>query len=403
MKRTAKCFAISLLAIGAVSANPNAYGMNQQAYTSYMVGQQGMMNQGMVDPSLADPQMNLNQPYVNQQMMIQPDAPGITNPLSINALIHTANARVDPQQMQDLTMAVQAYVDGNLSDARELFSAVTNKYPEGVATDRAYLGLAKVERAYGAYDVSRRILEAVIRKNRDYESIQLARRAYQDLEQEVNRSTGEAAQMMEMAYARYEEIGWLNVFSKIRAYNEYKDAKANYEALMISSRQFDQIFVQQNITTPVPEANLPDNDNLDSSVPSDVESQIDNILDPGNTVATPAVIQPVVTAGSVTQNTGMFPVGDTSVRSIATPAVTVQPTVVNSTAIPAVETVATPAETPVTERIKNMNMDEARQEYMKAYDDLREALKNNDPQARQEAQTRYQAALEQYNLLRAQQ
>ena len=73
---------------------------------------------------------------------------------------------IRPQELQALQVAVQAYTDGNLGDARRHFSAVTERFPEGVATDRAYLGLAKIERAYGAYDVFRRILEAVIRKNR---------------------------------------------------------------------------------------------------------------------------------------------------------------------------------------------------------------------------------------------
>merc|ERR1711879_351769 len=117
--------------------------------------------------ALADPQMGLNEPWVQQQPINQQitdpqaqlDAPGIVNPFSIKSLVDNANSRVSGKEMDFLRGGVQAYVDGNMSDARKIFTRVTEEFPESIGTDRAYLGLAKIERAYGAYDVSRRILE----------------------------------------------------------------------------------------------------------------------------------------------------------------------------------------------------------------------------------------------------
>ena len=64
-----------------------------------------------------------------QDSMLNPtmqlDAPGITNPFSIKSLVDNANAQVRPQELQALQVAVQAYTDGNLGDARRHFSAVT--------------------------------------------------------------------------------------------------------------------------------------------------------------------------------------------------------------------------------------------------------------------------------------
>ena len=87
---------------------------------------------------------------------------------------------------------------------------------------------------------------------------------------------------METAYAIYKQIGWLNIFSKVRAYNAYKNAKANFEGILISSKQFDPIFSQVNMTTPLPEGNLPignSQNEAELEITPAIEAQIDNQLD----------------------------------------------------------------------------------------------------------------------------
>ena len=56
----------------------------------------------------------------------------------------------------------------------------------------------------------------MIRKNRDYESIMLARRSYKDLQAEVQRSVAASNRDMEATYANYKQIGWLNIFQKLK-------------------------------------------------------------------------------------------------------------------------------------------------------------------------------------------
>jgi len=412
MVRSLKAFAICSLIgtscpVAQTMPSPLAYqGQNAHLFVQQpgMVQQNPMMQMG--DPNLADPQMGLHPAHggMGYNPAMEMDAPGITNPLSIRALIDNANQNVNPQQLADLTRAVQAYVDGNLTDAREMFSGVTNRYGESVATDRAYLGLAKIERAYGAYDVSRRILEAVIRKNRDYESIMLARRAYQDLEREVNQATSQAHMTMEAANQRYESIGWLNVFQKIRAYNDYKDAKANYEGLLISSRQFDAIFTQANITSGLPSASLPPSE--PASLPAEVESQIDSALQLPPTAQTiqqskAPVPQPMVTTenphgSSLPWNTQN---ANTGSGVVATPPVQ------NSLPLPVPAQAGAPtpvaASEPVIPALPTISLDEARAAYTAAYEELRKALNGEDPAAKRAAQEKYQKALETYNLIRA--
>lgn len=341
-------FSLAVCSGAMIQANPNQQMMMGQSQPSPLIMQgpnahlmqNQMMQQQMhpsqmmgMDPSLADPQMNLG--MHGSGMMMEPDAPGVVNPLSIRALIDNANSHVNPQQLGDLTRAVQAYVDGNLTDAREMFSNVTNKYGESVATDRAYLGLAKIERAYGAYDVSRRILEAVIRKNRDYESIMLARRAYQDLEREVNQAVGQSQMAMEAANARYESIGWLNVFQKIRAYNEYKDAKANYEGLLISSRQFDAVFTQANITVGLPSASL--EPVKEATVPAEIDNQIDSALQlpSGLQPSANPVPQPMVTSDNL-HGTGLpWNTSNATPNNVVMPAATPTAAPVQAATLPA--------------------------------------------------------------------
>lgn len=405
-------FSLAVCSGAMIQANPNQQMMMGQSQPSPLIMQgpnahlmqNQMMQQQMhpsqmmgMDPSLADPQMNLG--MHGSGMMMEPDAPGVVNPLSIRALIDNANSHVNPQQLGDLTRAVQAYVDGNLTDAREMFSNVTNKYGESVATDRAYLGLAKIERAYGAYDVSRRILEAVIRKNRDYESIMLARRAYQDLEREVNQAVGQSQMAMEAANARYESIGWLNVFQKIRAYNEYKDAKANYEGLLISSRQFDAVFTQANITVGLPSASL--EPVKEATVPAEIDNQIDSALQlpSGLQPSANPVPQPMVTSDNL-HGTGLpWNTSNATPNNVVMSAATPTAAPVQAATLPAPAT-AQP-EVVLPKELPNMSLDEARVAYTQAYEELRKALSAEDPVAKKAAQEKYQSALETYNLIRA--
>lgn len=379
-------------------------GINQNPSQGFIMGN---MNPGGMDPTLADPQMGLLEPVAVLGPGVDPgmnpglnaDAPGITNPFSIKSLVQNANSRVSPAEFNALQSAVQAYVDGNMGDARKMFTDITQRFSEGIATDRAYLGLSKIERAYGAYDVSRRVLEAVIRKNRDYESIMLARRAYRDLGQEVMRATAISKRDSEAAYATYKQISWWNVFSKIRAYNDYKDAKANYEGLMVSTMQFDPIFSMVNISTPVPEGNLgAAGQNQAEGVPEQVEEQINETLSINevrdafsNTLpqnqAQPTYIPPTgntIAEPSAIQNTEQPPVP--------------QPVAQSDDQAPApVPAVAT------TKPIEQMSMDEARAHYLDVYNKLKEALKGSDNKLKKDLQNQYRAALNRYNQLRNQQ
>ena len=410
------------------SGIPTGTGMQGQS-GSYRMGtgmgtQSGVglqMNMGIGTQSnpnmMVDPQLGLNDPMMGMggmhggDPMATMDAPGITNPFSIRSLVANANSRVSPQELDALKAAVQAYVDGNMGDSRKLFSAVTERFPEGIATDRAYLGLAKIERAYGAYDVSRRILEAVIRKNRDYESIMLARRSYRDLQQEVISSANTAQRDMDMAYAAYKQTSWWNIFSKIKLYNAYKDSKANFEGLLISSKQFDDIFAQTNISTPIPGGNVPgqgagEQGQQDPEVPGDVQAQIDGALtldqlkaEVGNNLP-PATQQPTFLnpAGQATQ----------AAPVTAAPPVVAEPVVAATP--PKVEPAPTPVATPPaqvdgpaasTEKpINEMSMDEARESYLTIYEKLKEALKGDDAKLKQKLQADYKAALQRYNELR---
>jgi len=364
-----------------------------------------------MDPSLADPQMGLLEPVAVLGPGVDPgmapnlnaDAPGITNPFSIQSLVNNANTRVSPSELSALEGAVQAYVDGNLGDSRKLFTDITRRFGEGIATDRAYLGLSKIERAYGAYDVSRRILESVIRKNRDYESIMLARRAYRDLGQEMMRATAMAKRDSDASYAAYKQVSWWNIFSKLRAYNAYKDSKANYEGLMVSSMQFDPIFSQTNISTPIPEGNLPPRaENPDAEVPDQVEQQIDQTL---SIDQVRDAFQNTLPAGQ-TQPT-YVPSGDSvtaNSQPVAQPAPATDPA-------PVTEPAAVPAQVPpvsdtpaqATQKpVEQMSMDEARAHYLKVYNQLKEALKGNDSELKKKLQNEYRAALTRYNQLRGQ-
>ena len=292
-------------------------------------------------------------------------------------------------------MLFRSYVDGNMSDARRLFTDVTQRYSEGVATDRAYLGISKIERAYGAYDVSRRILEAVIRKNRDYESIMLARRAYRDLSQEVMRATALSKGDSEAAYATYKQTSWWNVFSKIRAYNDYKDAKANYEGLMVSTMQFDPIFSQVNISTPIPEGNVATS-NQAQEIPGTVEEQINETLSIDEVKkAFQTTLPPQQNQPSYLQPTGGTTVqtNDASSTPESQPAPLVTPAVEIPSDAPAVS-IAKPVET--------MSMDEARAHYLDVYNKLKVALKGSDNELKKKLQNEYRAALNRYNQLRNQ-
>lgn len=383
-------------------------GMGQPGFPNSMGGPiMGGMNASSMglDPSLADPQMGLLEPIAvmgpgidpGMSLNVNADAPGITNPFSIRSLVENANSQVSPAEFNALQTAVQAYVDGNMGDARRLFTDVTQRFSEGIATDRAYLGISKIERAYGAYDVSRRILEAVIRKNRDYESIMLARRAYRDLSQEVMRATAISKADSEAAYATYQQTSWWNLFSKIRAYNDYKDAQANYEGLMVSTMQFDPIFSQVNISTPVPEGNIgAANQGQTEQIPGTVEAQIDKTLSIDEVKKAfqtslpdqqtqPSYLQPTV--GTVAQNTQVP--GASEVQPV--PAVT-----------PAVEIPASVPAVANTKPIENMSMDEARAHYLDVYNKLKEALKGSDNELKKNLQNQYRAALNRYNELRNQ-
>ena len=377
-------------------------GMGVPGNQGPIMGNMGMTGMGP-DPSLADPQMGLLDPVAVLGPGIDPslnsnqntDAPGVTNPFSIQSLVQNANSRVSPAEFQALETAVQAYLDGNLGDARKLFTDVTQRYQEGITTDRAYLGLSKIERAYGAYDVSRRILEAVIRKNRDYESIMLARRAYRDLGQEVIRATNISKRDMETSYMAYKQISWWNVFSKIRAYNEYKDTKANYDGLLVSTMQFDPVFSMVNISTPVPEGNQPLRQSEQTeAVPEQVEQQIDQTLsiDEVRDAFSSALPQPnaqptyVPSGGNVT----------------ADPVIAPQPAPVPDPQVsqPAPE-IPAPAEA-TSKPVDQMSMDEARAHYLDVYNKLKEALKGSDNQLKKDLQNEYRAALNRYNQLRNQ-
>tara|TARA_Y100000589_G_C27185441_1_gene642448 strand:+ start:1434 stop:2822 length:1389 start_codon:yes stop_codon:yes gene_type:complete len=358
--------------------------------------------------SFIDPQLSLDNPFIGmspQESMLNPalqmDAPGITNPFSIKSLVNNANSKVSPQELQALQVAVQAYTDGNLGDARRHFSSVTERFPEGVATDRAYLGLAKIERAYGAYDVSRRILEAVIRKNRDYESIMLARRSYKDLQAEVQRSVAAANRDMEASYAVYKQIGWLNIFSKVRAYNAYKNAKANFEGILISSKQFDPIFSQVNMTTPLPEGNLPNDEQrnpVDPDVPGDVQTEIDNQLTIQTTPYTPPKKQANFLNPQVNGNTIQI-TADQLLRD-NTPENSVEQKSNMDTQVTSPQNFSDTTQPKAAKPISEMSLDEARVAYLDIYEKLKQALKGDDTKLKQKLQVDYRSALHRYNELR---
>ena len=403
-----------ILATPIPSASNQTQGFNGNSAFNSDLGPQMGFGTKPGSGSFVDPQLSLDNPFVGmtpQGSTLNPtmqfDAPGITNPFSIKSLVDNANAKVQPQELQALQVAVQAYTDGNLGDARRHFSAVTERFPEGVATDRAYLGLAKIERAYGAYDVSRRILEAVIRKNRDYESIMLARRSYKDLQAEVQRSVAASNRDMEATYANYKQIGWLNIFSKLKAYNAYKNAKANFEGILISSKQFDPIFFQVNMTTPLPEGNLPVGNNqseLEPEVPANVEAQIDDQLNLNQLVSQTApytppkkqanFLNPNVVNGSTVQITSEQLTNNTNIVDQK-----IQQSSVND------QTIATKVSEPISETvvqkpISKMSIDEARAAYLKTYEELKQALKGDDARLKQKLQVEYRSALQRYNELR---
>ena len=383
----------------------------QQAFTQFPAGQQMMptmgnqtvagMNQGgyqqMPDPRLADPQFNLGASYDNTQgqMQQQPmkisDAPGITNPLSIQSLTSIANAKVEPQAYSMLNDAVQAYVDGNLSDARKIFSSVTETFGEGIASDRAYLGLAKIERAYGAYDVSRRILEGVIRKNRDYESIMLARRSYEDLKREVIQNSDNSRMTMEQSYARYKQVSWWNLFTKMKLYNQYKQDKQNYEALLISTKQFDMIFAQTNITTTMPSGNVAANDNKPPTVDQKTEQQINDALS----------IEELQKAFAKTLDAPK-PIAINYQAPTKNVTINNSETVVINTKEVVTKVIAPPTQKEAAPE-NEMTMDEARSKYMQLYKDLKEALKGDDNDKKLSMQRDYQKALKVYSDLKKKQ
>jgi hypothetical protein len=395
-----------------------------------MGGNQGMMgqNQGMMGQNqqmgtmnnsqfMVDPQMNLNNteptfiapnPMNNMQTMQQDpratmDAPGITNPFSINSLVNNANAQVGREELDILKQGVQSYVDGNLADARQIFTSCTERFPGGVASDRAMLGIAKIERAYGAYDVSRRILENVVRQNRDYESIMLARRSYTDLMREVEHSAQSAQVAMDMAYAEYKQIGWLNIFSKIKAYNSYKESKANFEALLVSTKQFDPIFAMQNISTPIPTANQPGMETNGSNgenqqnnqVPAEIEDKINGAL-------TMDQLKAEFSNSIMNQPRGLTSKDYVPVQNIPEPTVTtviekpVEEPEANVEIVPAPAPVQEPTPAPA----PAISLDAAKKAYLDAYEKVKQALKGNDMEARKQAQKEYQEALKQYNALR---
>lgn len=391
------------------SLQTNNFGQNSISGSG--LGPQMGFNPTTGGNSISNPQYALDNPYIGGEqpaVSLDPnlsmDAPGIVNPLSIQSLVDNANSKVGPKELEALQIAVQAYVDGNLGDARKHFSAVAANFPEGVATDRAYLGLAKIERAYGAYDVSRRILEAVIRKNRDYESIMLARRSYKDLQAEVNRSVSASQRDMDGAYAIYKQIGWLNIFSKIKAYNNYKDAKANFEGILISSKQFDPIFAQVNISTPIPEANIPDSstqEGTDVEVPESIQKQIDESLTIQELAAqsTP-YIPPVKQANFLNPTTQLIKAVNPVPASNDLGLQTSNPTQVkNPTEIDTSPTVSPSLDV---KPISEMSLDEARSTYLAVYEQLKEALKGDDAKLKQKLQADYRSALQRYNELRNQ-
>jgi hypothetical protein len=318
------------------------------------------------------------------------DAPGITNPFSIRSLMDNASSKVSPQELQGLKISVQAYVDGNLGDARKYFTQVTEQFPEGIASDRAYLGLAKIERAFGAYDVSRRILEAVIRKNRDYESIMLARRSYRDLQQEVFHASNASRDEMENVYSMYQQTSWWSIFSKIKSYNAYKTSKTNYESLLISSKQFDPIFSMTNITTPIPTANqaveqapvAPPSTQpqppAQSSGAESVQEAFATVLP--QTIKPPTYI-PAQSAGVVAQ--------------IPEPVTQVEPTQPET---PAVITTAPAASSK--KPISELGLDEARESYLRLYEELKQALRGDDLELKRKLQEEYRRTLLRYNQLR---
>ncbi|PCJ20726.1 MAG: hypothetical protein COB02_04150 [Candidatus Cloacimonadota bacterium] len=357
------------------------------------MGNQSIMGQGqfqqMPDPRLADPQFNLGMDYnsnQNQPTKIS-DAPGITNPLSIQSLVGIANSKVTPQAYEMLNQAVQAYVDGNLSDARKIFSSVTETFGEGIASDRAYLGLAKIERAYGAYDVSRRILEGVIRKNRDYESIMLARRSYEDLKREVIQNSDNSRMTMEQSYARYKQVGWLSLFTKMKLYNQYKQDKQNFEALLISTKQFDMIFAQTNITATVPSGNVAANTNKPPTVDSKTEQQISDALS----------LEELKKAlsnniGEQKPMTAMYQMPTENITINQTETIIINPTQTETKLI-------APAPAPVVKE-PILTLDEARARYTSLYQELKDALKGDDNEKKLSLQRAYQKALKTYSNLK---
>ena len=396
---------------GNANYQPSMLGSQANPMTNSGLGPQMGFSNSLSTGSFNDPQYALDDPYIGmdpQELVFDPnknmDAPGIVNPFSIQSLVDNANSKVSPQELQGLQLAVQAYVDGNLGDARKHFSAVADRFPESVATDRAYLGLAKIERAYGAYDVSRRILEAVIRKNRDYESIMLARRSYKDLQAEVHRSVAASQRDMDGAYAVYKQIGWLNIFSKIRAYNNYKDAKANFEGVLISSKQFDPIFAQVNISTPIPGANISGpgvQDGNEVMVPEEVQRQIDDSLTIQELAAQSTPYIPPTKQASFLNPSGQ--VNQTINIASETQDKMFQQVNTSSANVAPLSTVndATPVASPVPQKpVAEMNMSEAREAYLKIYEELKQALKGDDARLKQKLQVDYRAALQRYNELK---
>ena len=312
--------------------------------------------------------------------------------ISINWLKDIINYTLSPQELEGLRTGVQAYVDGNMADARKTFAHVTEQFPEGIASDRAYLGRAKIERAYAAYDVPRRILEAVIRKNRDYESIMLARRSYRDLQQEVFHATNASRSELENSYSVYEQTSWWNLFSKIKNYNQYKTAKTNYESLLISSKQFDPIFSMTNITTPIPTGNRPiQQEPIGLPGPSPQEP-------PAQATGAEAVKGAFSTVLPQAQKPPAYiPAQATVVTE------TPEPTPIAQVEPPEPETSAPATTAPAagsTKPVSELTLDEARERYLSLYEELKQALKGDDLELKRKLQEEYRRTLLHYNQLR---
>lgn len=252
----------------------------------------------------------------------------------------------------DLAVADRLFENGYLDAALEDYQGIITGYPEQVpAVDRAWLGLGKVYDAQGDLSRSKACLEQSLERNADSLAVEAARGLYIKQKQTADAAQAETQRALDYFQYRYDSISWLDIFNKVFALVDLRKArKANEE-----------------------------------------QSELVGSFNPRY------LIEPVVAAGVVPVTTyqpseaelaaalNMVPESsDDTVREAATPTAST-------------ETVTETPVTVTTTATGNEELSSKREAYLAAYRDLQSALASKNQLAIQQATTRFQEAVANYN------